>query len=54
MISMVQEWFDDLRMAMGFLTRVPVGPLPVPAQFARCYRVFPLVGVAIGAVVAWS
>src|ERR1700712_1186051 len=46
----MNEWLDDLKMAVGFLTRLPV-PHPDgtgPANFARAYRLFPLVGGLIG------
>jgi adenosylcobinamide-GDP ribazoletransferase len=49
----MKDWLDDLRGAVAFLTRVPM-PHPhgaVPANFVRAYRVFPLVGAAIGAVI---
>ncbi len=49
----MNDWLVDLRTAVGFLTRLPV-PYPEgarPANFARAYRVFPLVGAAIGAAV---
>ncbi|HET6839970.1 MAG TPA: adenosylcobinamide-GDP ribazoletransferase [Bradyrhizobium sp.] len=49
----MNEWLDDLRTAISFLTRLPLphregAPL---ANFARAYRMFPLVGAAIGAAV---
>src|SRR3978361_1997760 len=46
----MNEWLDDLKMAVGFLTRLPV-PHPDgtgPANFARAYRLFPVVGGLIG------
>jgi adenosylcobinamide-GDP ribazoletransferase len=47
-----KDWLDDFRAAVAFLTRLPMphpeGPLP--SNFARAHRVFPLVGAAIGAV----
>jgi len=46
----MNEWLDDFKMATGFLTRLPV-PHPDgagPANFARAYRLFPLVGALIG------
>jgi adenosylcobinamide-GDP ribazoletransferase len=46
-------WIEDLRLATGLLTRVPV-PHPdgaMPAGLARAQRVFPLVGALIGLVV---
>jgi adenosylcobinamide-GDP ribazoletransferase len=46
----MNEWLDDFKMAVGFLTRLPV-PHPDgagPANFARAYRLFPVVGALIG------
>lgn len=46
----MNQWLDDLKMATGFLTRLPV-PHPDgagPANFARAYRLFPVVGGLIG------
>ena len=46
----MNEWLDDFKMATGFLTRLPV-PHPygaVSANFARAYRLFPVVGGLIG------
>jgi adenosylcobinamide-GDP ribazoletransferase len=46
----MNEWLDDFKMAAGFLTRLPV-PHPDgagPANFARAYRLFPVVGALIG------
>jgi adenosylcobinamide-GDP ribazoletransferase len=46
----MNEWLDDFKMAVGFLTRLPV-PHPdgaAPANFARAYRLFPVVGGLIG------
>jgi adenosylcobinamide-GDP ribazoletransferase len=46
----MHEWLDDFKMAAGFLTRLPV-PHPDgagPANFARAYRMFPVVGGLIG------
>jgi len=49
----MNDWLDDLRTAVAFLTRVPMphptGPMPV--NFARAHRMFPLVGAAIGGAV---
>jgi adenosylcobinamide-GDP ribazoletransferase len=49
----MNDWLVDLRTAVAFLTRLPVPSLEgaPPADFARAYRVFPLVGAAIGAAV---
>jgi adenosylcobinamide-GDP ribazoletransferase len=49
----MKNWLDDLRIAVGLLTRVPV-PHPDGASaafFPRAYRVFPLVGAAIGGAI---
>jgi adenosylcobinamide-GDP ribazoletransferase len=49
----MNDWLDDLRNAVAFLTRLPM-PHPqgaMPANFIRAQRVFPLVGAAIGAAV---
>ena len=43
----MNEWLDDFKMAVGFLTRLPV-PHPDGANFARAYRLFPVVGALIG------
>jgi len=51
--SIINEWLDDLRLAVAFLTRIPM-PHPdgaLPSYFTRAHRVFPLIGAAIGAVV---
>jgi adenosylcobinamide-GDP ribazoletransferase len=49
----MNDWLDDLRTAVGFLTRLPMPhPTgPMPTNFVRAHRVFPLVGAAIGAAV---
>ena len=42
----MNEWLDDLRTAVAFLTRLPM-PHPegaMPANFVRARRMFPLVG----------
>jgi len=49
----ISDWLDDLRLAVAFLTRIPM-PHPdgaLPSYFTRAHRVFPLVGAAIGAVI---
>ncbi len=49
----MNDWLDDLRTAVAFLTRLPM-PHPegaVPEHFVRAHRMFPLVGAAIGAAV---
>src|SRR5260370_18561164 len=46
----MNEWLDDLRTAVAFLTRLPM-PHPegaMPANFVRARRMFPLVGAGIG------
>src|SRR5258705_4010831 len=49
----MNDWLADLRPAVAFLTRLPMphptGPLP--ANFVRAHRMFPLVGAAIGGAV---
>src|ERR1700737_96433 len=48
-----KDWIDDLRLAIGLLTRVPM-PHPdgaMPAGLARAQRAFPLVGTMICLVV---
>jgi len=47
------DWLDDLRLAVGMLTRVPM-PHPhgaAPFYLPRAHRVFPIVGAAIGGVI---
>ena len=49
----MNEWLDDLRTAVAFLTRLPM-PHPQgasPENFVRAHRLFPVVGAAIGAAV---
>ena len=49
----MNEWLDDFRTAVAFLTRLPM-PHPrgaMPANFVRAHRMFPLVGALIGAAV---
>jgi adenosylcobinamide-GDP ribazoletransferase len=49
----MNDWLDDLRTAVAFLTRLPM-PHPegaTPANFIRAHRMFPLVGAGIGAAV---
>ena len=46
----MNEWLDDFKMAVGFLTRLPV-PRPGAANFARAYRLFPVVGGLIGCAI---
>ncbi len=49
----MKDWLDDLRCAVAFLTRVPMPHPdgPTPENFARAYRVFPLIGGCIGLVI---
>jgi adenosylcobinamide-GDP ribazoletransferase len=49
----MNEWFDDFKTAVAFLTRLPM-PHPdgaMPANFVRAHRMFPVVGALIGAAV---
>lgn len=49
----MNDWLDDLRTAVAFLTRLPM-PHPqgaMPEHFVRAHRMFPLVGAAIGGAV---
>src|SRR5882724_12552182 len=53
MTSITKNLLDDLRVAVAFLTRIPL-PHPdgaMPRDLARAQRMFPLVGAAIGAAV---
>jgi adenosylcobinamide-GDP ribazoletransferase len=49
----MNEWLDDLKTAVAFLTRLPMPHPqgPMPANFVRAHRMFPVVGALIGAVV---
>jgi adenosylcobinamide-GDP ribazoletransferase len=49
----MNEWLDDLRTAVAFLTRLPMPhPTgPMPANFVRARRMFPAVGAAFGGAV---
>ena len=49
----MNDWLDDLRTAVAFLTRLPMPHLagPMPVNFVRAHRMFPLVGAAIGGAV---
>jgi adenosylcobinamide-GDP ribazoletransferase len=52
MHPILRQWLDDLSNAFAFLTRLPVPRTETaPADFARAYRAFPLVGALIGAVI---
>jgi adenosylcobinamide-GDP ribazoletransferase len=49
----MNDWLDDFRTAVAFLTRLPM-PHPdgaTPQNFVRAHRMFPVVGALIGAVV---
>jgi adenosylcobinamide-GDP ribazoletransferase len=53
MKNLLDDLLTDLRVAVAFLTRIPM-PHPqgaMPRDFARALRMFPLVGAAIGAAV---
>ena len=47
--GLLQEWLDDLRVAAGLLSAVPI-PLPPPdrVDIARSARLFSLIGLVIG------
>ncbi|MDC7789109.1 adenosylcobinamide-GDP ribazoletransferase [Rhodoplanes sp. TEM] len=49
----MRDWQDDLRVAVGLLTRIPMAHPdgPAPSYLARAMRVFPLVGAGVGAAV---
>jgi len=49
----MNEWLDDFKTAVAFLTRWPM-PHPqgaMPVNFVRAHRMFPVVGALIGAAV---
>ncbi len=49
----INDWLDDLRLAVAMLTRIPM-PHPdgaSPSYLARAQRVIPLVGAAIGGAI---
>ena len=49
----MNEWLDDFKTAVAFLTRLPM-PHPqgaMPPNFVRANRMFPVVGALIGAAV---
>ncbi|HUD85471.1 MAG TPA: adenosylcobinamide-GDP ribazoletransferase [Xanthobacteraceae bacterium] len=53
-VGHIRDWIDDLSLAIGLLTRLPV-PQPAdagPDRLARAQRAFPLVGALIGVIVA--
>jgi adenosylcobinamide-GDP ribazoletransferase len=41
-------WWTDLRVAAGFLTRLPGLGAPIEANLARAMRAFPLIGAGLG------
>jgi adenosylcobinamide-GDP ribazoletransferase len=53
MITITRDVVSDVRVAISFLTRVPVSHPEgaTPDNFVRAHRVFPLVGGAIGAAI---
>jgi adenosylcobinamide-GDP ribazoletransferase len=50
-VYIMKEWVDDLRVAVSFLTRVPISHSDGVVNFQRAMRLFPVVGGAIGLVV---
>ena len=42
------DWIDRLRLAFGFLTRLPVGGRNVSAPLAQAAASFPIVGAVVG------
>lgn len=52
-MTSMNDWLDDLRLAVGMLTRVPMAHPdgPTPPYLARAHRVFPIVGAAIGGAI---
>ncbi|MFO1111826.1 MAG: adenosylcobinamide-GDP ribazoletransferase [Bradyrhizobium sp.] len=49
----MNEWLDDFKTAIAFLTRLPMPHPqgPMPPNFVRAHRMFPLVGALIGAAI---
>jgi adenosylcobinamide-GDP ribazoletransferase len=49
----MNEWLDDFKTAVAFLTRLPMPHPkgPMPDNFVRAHRMFPVVGALIGAAV---
>src|SRR4051794_20812045 len=49
----MNEWLDDFKTAVAFLTRLPMPHPqgPMPENFVRAHRMFPVVGALIGAAV---
>jgi adenosylcobinamide-GDP ribazoletransferase len=49
----MNEWLDDFKTAVAFLTRLPM-PHPqgsMPSNFVRAHRMFPVVGALIGVAI---
>src|SRR5215470_17130394 len=49
----MNEWLDDFKTAVAFLTRLPM-PHPqgsMPPNFVRAHRMFPVMGALIGAAI---
>jgi len=44
------DWIDRVRLAFGFLTRLPVGGRGLEAPLAQAAPMFPLVGMAVGLI----
>ena len=49
----MNEWLDDFKTAVAFLTRLPMRHPqgPMPQNFVRAHRMFPVVGALIGAAI---
>jgi len=49
----MNEWLDDFKTAVAFLTRLPMPHPqgPTPQNFVRAHRMFPVVGALIGAAI---
>ncbi|MCP4618056.1 MAG: adenosylcobinamide-GDP ribazoletransferase [Bradyrhizobium sp.] len=49
----MNEWLDDFRTTIAFLTRLPIPHPhgPMPQNFVRAHRMFPVVGALIGATI---
>jgi adenosylcobinamide-GDP ribazoletransferase len=49
----MNEWLDDFKTAVAFLTRLPMPHPqgPMPPNFVRAHRMFPVAGALIGAAV---
>ncbi len=48
----LQDWWDDVRTAAGFLTRLPVRLPESTGSLAQASRAFPLVGALVGGLSA--